>query len=158
MLLNHILSVLRTTYIPLATAMSVERNDNSPSRSSISSSDESLDLEKQSFINPQTQKQQESPQQTPAEYGIPLRTKLTALGVWFLLNAVLTINNKATLNLFPFPWMLTALHASFASIGSLVMLCTGQIRLTALSAKDSILLALYSILFTMNIAMSNVSL
>lgn len=110
-----------------------------------------LENEKQPMIESSASRQ-------PEEYSIPYGTKLAALGIWLLLNVALTLYNKAALNAFKFPWTLTVIHASCASLGTLAMLALGKIQLTSLSVGDNLVLMAYSILFTVNIAMSNVSL
>ena len=117
------------------------------------------------------------PSPTALEYRIPIRTKVIHLALYFLLNLSLTIYNKAILGSvstdqpriqnggrliispqFEFPWLLTALHATSASIGCLVLLSRGVFTLTRLSARENLVLVAFSFLFTINIAMSNVSL
>jgi hypothetical protein len=53
---------------------------------------------------------------------------------------------------------LTALHAASASVGCFVLLSRGVFNLTRLNAREHLVLIAFSILFTLNIAMSNVSL
>ena len=59
---------------------------------------------------------------------------------------------------FPFPWLLTALHAGCSSIGCLIMLKAGFFSATKLTSRESLALVAFSFLFTINIAISNVSL
>jgi hypothetical protein len=54
--------------------------------------------------------------------------------------------------------MLTALHAGSASLGCYVLLLRGAFSLTKLSRSENAVLVIFSFLFTVNIAVSNVSL
>ncbi|KAF2740715.1 TPT-domain-containing protein, partial [Polyplosphaeria fusca] len=78
--------------------------------------------------------------------------------MYFLMNIGLTFYNKAVLGSFAFPWILTAVHTGSASMGSGILLLTGHFQLTKLSSRDHLVLFMFSLLFTVNIAMSNVSL
>jgi hypothetical protein len=122
-----------------------------------------------------------------SEYHVPAARKFAFLGVYFLCNVSLTIYNKAVLgkvfssllprisNPFPptsdgadrhrtdkrqfaYPWLLTTLHAGSASIGCYILLVRGAFSLTRLSYQENVILVLFSFLFTINIAVSNVSL
>ncbi|KAN0102246.1 TPT domain containing protein [Hyaloscypha variabilis] len=95
---------------------------------------------------------------TDTEDGIPTGTKLAYLSVYFLLNVTLTIYNKAVLGKFAYPWLLTALHTGSASIGCYLLMLRGTFKLTQLSSRDNLILITFSFLFTINIAISNVSL
>jgi len=135
---------------------------------------EKTDLEAQP---PAEDEQIASPPSAGLEYSIPTRTKLMHLAAYFTLNLVLTIYNKAVLgevrifstfnkvhNLitdlsqFAFPWLLTALHTGCVSIGCILLLARGHFHLTKLSIRDNLVLVAFSFLFTINIAISNVSL
>jgi len=85
-------------------------------------------------------------------------TKISYLAVYFLCNISLTIYNKLILGKFGYPWLLTALHAGSASLGCYILLQRGHFTLTKLSFHQNTVLVLFSILFTVNIATSNVSL
>ena len=93
-----------------------------------------------------------------AEYTIPTRTKIVNLAGWFALNLVLTIYNKALLEDFHFPWLLTTIHATCVSVGCFMLLLVGRFKLTSLGPTENVALIAFSFLFTMNIAISNVSL
>ncbi|KIJ93646.1 hypothetical protein K443DRAFT_684387 [Laccaria amethystina LaAM-08-1] len=104
------------------------------------------------------------------------------LGVYFMLNLTLTLYNKSVLIHFPFPYTLTALHAFCGSIGTTVLLhwnwlsrlgaplaalYTGRRRLSSsspstlpapLNRREKCVLFLFSILYTVNIIVSNASL
>ncbi|KAK3934492.1 TPT-domain-containing protein [Diplogelasinospora grovesii] len=93
-----------------------------------------------------------------SEYRISGRTKLLYLAGYFLCNISLTIYNKLVLGKFAYPWLLTAVHTGSASIGCYVLLMQGHFSLTKLSFQQNAVLVMFSILFTVNIATSNVSL
>lgn len=105
--------------------------------------------------NPQTTSADTS---TPVEYTVSTGRKLAFLGVYFVLNLSLTLSNKALLNHASYPWMLTFAHTTATSIGCAILLALGQMKLTKLSLQDNLKLVAFSILFTLNIAVSNVSL
>lgn len=58
----------------------------------------------------------------------------------------------------PYPWLLTALHTGCASVGCYVLLLTGYFELKPLGRREAYTLCAFSLLFTVNIAVSNVSL
>lgn len=93
-----------------------------------------------------------------AEYEVPTRTKAVYLAGWFALNLLLTIYNKALLDGFHFPWLLTTIHATCVSVGCCCLLAVGHFKLTKLGSTENVALLAFSVLFTMNIAVSNVSL
>lgn len=80
------------------------------------------------------------------------------LAIYFLFNIVLTIFNKVVLGKFPFPYSLTAVHAFSGTIGCFVLHRLGFFTLSRLSTAENLVLVLFSFLFTINIAISNVSL
>lgn len=84
------------------------------------------------------------------------------LVVYFLSNLALTLYNKSVLIQFPFPYTLTALHALCSTAGSTVVINAtsphGSSRFLSLSRKEIITLVCFSMLFTINIAVSNISL
>jgi hypothetical protein len=59
---------------------------------------------------------------------------------------------------FPFPWILTAVHTGSAALGSSLFLLFGHFQLTRLSTREHLAHFIFSLLFTLNIAMSNLSL
>src|SRR5271154_7200857 len=78
---------------------------------------------------------------------------------YFACNLVLTIYNKLVLaGDFPFPYTLTAIHCLFATIGSWACLRSGGFSQARLSQRESIIIFLFSAIFTVNILVSNVSL
>ena len=104
------------------------------------------------------------------------------LGVYFMLNLTLTLYNKSVLIHFPFPYTLTALHAFCGTIGTTVLLHWNRLSqlgallpvlrkggrpLTSpaistlpapLNRREKCVLFLFSILYTVNIVVSNASL
>ncbi|KAG8531342.1 uncharacterized protein KY384_002971 [Bacidia gigantensis] len=112
------------------------------------------DLEAQQHI---TLKEAESGKQG-AEYSVPARTKYTYLGLYFGLNLSLTLFNKAVLGKFAFPWLLTTIHTGTAALGCSFLLSRGHFQLTTLTTRENVTLLAFSVLYTINIAISNVSL
>lgn len=101
---------------------------------------------------------QEQPSATPLEYTVSTSKKLTYLGLYFLLNLSVTLSNKALLRNASLPWLLTFSHTFATSIGCSMLLATGQMKLSKLTLRDNLILVAFSTLFTVNIAISNVSL
>ena len=56
------------------------------------------------------------------------------------------------------PWLLTTSHTTATSIGTFILMGTGHLTLTPLNFRAHIILLGFSLLFTLNIAISNVSL
>ena len=83
--------------------------------------------------------------------------------LYFLANLVLTIHNKWVLSRlsFDFPWILTAIHTSISGLGSYIAVhylkVTRAGHLTG-GLRDQLTLLSFSLLYTINIAISNVSL
>ncbi|KAM3448728.1 hypothetical protein MY3296_007536 [Beauveria thailandica] len=92
------------------------------------------------------------------EYSIPSAVKFTWLGTYFLLSLLLTIYNKLVLGVFKFPWLLTFLHTSISALGTYGMMHRGYFKLSRLGRRENLALAAFSALFTVNIALSNLSL
>ncbi|KAF4589425.1 Drp1p [Ophiocordyceps camponoti-floridani] len=92
------------------------------------------------------------------EYSIPSTVKFTWLGTYFFFSLLLTLYNKLVLGMFSFPWLLTCLHASFASLGTYAMMHLGYFKLSRLGRREYLALLAFSALFTANIALSNLSL
>ncbi|KAJ4348546.1 uncharacterized protein N0V89_009923 [Didymosphaeria variabile] len=87
------------------------------------------------------------------------RTRILAyLGVYFLINLSLTFYNKLVLGSFAFPWILTAIHTGTSALGCSILLLLGHFQLSRLTLREHFVLVTFSLLFTLNIAMSNVSL
>ncbi|KAF7545351.1 hypothetical protein G7046_g9584 [Stylonectria norvegica] len=92
------------------------------------------------------------------EYSIPSTIKFAWLGTYFFFSLLLTLYNKLVLGTFHFPWLLTFLHASFASGGTYAMMHMGYFKLSRLGRRENLALVAFSALFTANIAVSNLSL
>ncbi|KAL8732635.1 MAG: hypothetical protein Q9166_002610 [cf. Caloplaca sp. 2 TL-2023] len=84
--------------------------------------------------------------------------KIQVLLIYFAFNLGLTLYNKAVMIKFPFPFMLTALHAASGMVGTQILLSRGIFTLKNLTGRDTAMLSAFSILYTANIAVSNVSL
>lgn len=81
--------------------------------------------------------------------------------LYFFANLALTIHNKWVLDKlnFNFPWSLTALHILLTGLGSyLIVLYLGITPPSPLQKDEHVILAAFSLLYTINIAISNVSL
>lgn len=127
---------------------------------------------------------QSTPNVAP-EYQIPTSTKYLYLALYFGLNLTLTLYNKAVLgkvrslwlfkavhgapttlptctdvrvSQFAFPWLLTTLHTTSASLGCYILLLRGHFKMSKLTTRENLVLISFSFLFTVNIAISNVSL
>jgi hypothetical protein len=85
-------------------------------------------------------------------------TQFFWLVLYFVFNLGLTLYNKVVLVRFPFPYTLTALHALSGTIGGYLMLESGAFVPARLSLVESMILAAFSVLYAVNIAVSNVSL
>lgn len=85
-------------------------------------------------------------------------SQTTWLVLYFLSNLSLTLYNKGVLVRFPFPYTLTALHALCGSIGGYILLERGAFEPRSLSIRENVILGLFSVLYTVNIAVSNLSL
>jgi hypothetical protein len=59
---------------------------------------------------------------------------------------------------FAFPYLLTAMHTGMTAIGCYGLMLNGYIKPTRLGQKENVVLLAFSSLFTINIAISNVSL
>lgn len=80
---------------------------------------------------------------------------------YFLVNLSLTLYNKLALQAFSYPWTLTALHTGSSWIGCQLAERTGLSPRTARAGygyRESLLLLIFSTLYTVNIAVSNISL
>lgn len=90
---------------------------------------------------------------------IPLGATLW-LSIWLLLNLSVTLYNKAVMNLlhFSFPWLLTSIHMAFALAGSQIGASFGVFKPSRLSSKETWRMFGFSVLYTLNLAVSNISL
>ena len=80
------------------------------------------------------------------------------LALYFCFNLGLTLYNKAVLIHFPYAYALTALHALCGSIGGFTLLRLGVYVPAKLTKADNAALFAFSLLYTINIAVSNLSL
>jgi hypothetical protein len=89
----------------------------------------------------------------------PQYSSFTWLTAYFVCNLALTIYNKLVLaGDFPFPYTLTAIHCFFGTVGSLVCLKSGVFSQIRLTQRETAIVVLFSVLYTINIIVSNVSL
>ncbi|KAI5120319.1 hypothetical protein M0805_000379 [Coniferiporia weirii] len=94
----------------------------------------------------------------PSSVTIASGSQLSWLALYFLSNLSLTLYNKFVLVRFPFPYTLTALHALCGSIGGYILMERGVFEPRQLSLGENVVLAAFSVLYTVNIAVSNLSL
>ena len=87
-----------------------------------------------------------------------LNTQEFWLALYFFFNLSLTLYNKVVLVHFPYPYTVTALHALCGTIGGWSLLAQGFFVQKRLSTSDNVALVMFSVLYAMNIAISNVSL
>lgn len=87
-----------------------------------------------------------------------LSTQEFWLALYFFFNLSLTLYNKVVLVHFPYPYTVTALHALCGAIGGWSLLAQGLFVQKKLSTSDNMALVMFSVLYAMNIAISNVSL
>ncbi|GAO51241.1 hypothetical protein G7K_5349-t1 [Saitoella complicata NRRL Y-17804] len=81
------------------------------------------------------------------------------LTIYFFFNLALTLYNKRALISFPFPWLLTAIHALFGAVGAGALYTAGRFEpVKGLGKKEWASVIGFSGLYTVNIAISNVSL
>ncbi|KAI0718595.1 TPT-domain-containing protein [Cerioporus squamosus] len=78
--------------------------------------------------------------------------------LYFAFNLGLTLYNKGVLVRFPYPYTLTAVHALFGSVGGYLLRRRNAYTPAQLGLKSYAVLAAYSVLFAVNIAVSNLSL
>lgn len=78
--------------------------------------------------------------------------------LYFVFNLLLTLSNKSVLIDFPFPYTLTAFHALFCSIGGCFLRSRGYFTSKPLKFRQELVLVAFSVLYAVNIAVSNVSL
>ncbi|CAH7690851.1 triose-phosphate transporter family-domain-containing protein [Phakopsora pachyrhizi] len=89
---------------------------------------------------------------------VQLDSSVAWLIYYFAFNLGLTIYNKTVLISFPFPWTLTAIHTLAGTIGTQLALRLGYFQPARLNRRHSVILISFSILYTVNIAISNLSL
>ncbi|KAJ7075136.1 triose-phosphate transporter family-domain-containing protein [Mycena belliarum] len=78
--------------------------------------------------------------------------------MYFCCNLGLTIYNKSVLLRFPFPYTLSALHALLGTIGGSVLAKRGHFVAPQLYLRETTILLAFSVLYAVNITVSNVSL
>lgn len=80
------------------------------------------------------------------------------LALYFAFNLSLTLYNKAILLDFRYPWSLTAIHTLCGSIGCYILYFCGFFTPAKLGDQENMVMLMFSVLYTINIAISNVSL
>ncbi|EKM56695.1 uncharacterized protein PHACADRAFT_253966 [Phanerochaete carnosa HHB-10118-sp] len=80
------------------------------------------------------------------------------LCLYFAFNLILTLSNKSVLTSFPFPYTLTAIHALCSTAGGLFLRSHSFYIPKQLDLRSELCLAAFSFLYSINIAVSNVSL
>jgi hypothetical protein len=102
-----------------------------------------------------------SPSLAPA-VAQPLASVLDSAQAWilyyFFFNLGLTLYNKLVLVKFPFPWTLTGIHTLCGAAGAQFALNRGLFQQARLTRRESATLVAFSVLYTVNIAVSNLSL
>ncbi|KAL1939379.1 hypothetical protein VTO73DRAFT_9935 [Trametes versicolor] len=86
------------------------------------------------------------------------RSQAFWLVLYFAFNLGLTLYNKGVLVRFPYPYTLTAVHAFCGSLGGYVLRKKKLYTPACLDAKSYAVLAAFSVLYAVNIAVSNISL
>ncbi|MCJ1380805.1 UAA transporter [Xylographa soralifera] len=84
-------------------------------------------------------------------------TKSQALALYFVFNLGLTLFNKAAMNKFPYPYLMTAYHGLASFIGTSVLKSRGYFTFSQIGGSCVTLYG-FSFLYTINIAISNASL
>ncbi|GAA6027386.1 hypothetical protein JCM8097_007817 [Rhodosporidiobolus ruineniae] len=87
-----------------------------------------------------------------------LDTPTAWLVLYFAFNLGLTLFNKLVLQGFPFPWTLTAIQMLSGTIGTQIALQQGYFTQARLTTKENGIMFMFSGLYTINIAVSNLSL
>lgn len=89
-----------------------------------------------------------------------LESSMVWLAMYFFLNLGLTLYNKVIMAMFqfPFPWALTAIHTLCGTIGSYLFWKLGLFKPAKLGDRENMVMLMFSVLYTINIAISNVSL
>ncbi|GAA5997930.1 uncharacterized protein JCM10292_006916 [Rhodotorula paludigena] len=87
-----------------------------------------------------------------------LDTPQAWLVLYFGFNLGLTLFNKLVLQGFPFPWTLTAIQMLGGTIGTQLALARGLFTQARLTTKENGIMLVFSGLYTINIAVSNLSL
>ncbi|SCV74029.1 BQ2448_6461 [Microbotryum intermedium] len=75
-----------------------------------------------------------------------------------IISTGLTLFNKLVLQGFPFPWTLTAIQMLSGTIGTQIALFQGYFTQARLTTREGLIMIAFSVLYTVNIAVSNISL
>ncbi|GAA5970405.1 hypothetical protein JCM3765_005686 [Sporobolomyces pararoseus] len=94
----------------------------------------------------------------PSALAQRLDTPAAWLMLYFAFNLGLTLFNKLVLQGFPFPWTLTAIQMLSGTIGTQIALSMGFFTQARLTTKENGVMLAFSGLYTINIAVSNLSL
>lgn len=78
--------------------------------------------------------------------------------LYFSFNLGLTLFNKLVMQGFPFPWTLTGIQMLSGTIGTQIALSQGFFTQARLNTREILTMLAFSILYTVNIAVSNLSL
>ncbi|KAK9693233.1 hypothetical protein K7432_014012 [Basidiobolus ranarum] len=80
--------------------------------------------------------------------------------IYFFFNLTLTLHSKALMQFFSFkfPWTLTGLHTLCGAVGSYMFYLLGIFKPRRLGERENTIMLAFSVLYTLNIAISNVSL
>ncbi|KAF5392905.1 hypothetical protein D9757_000849 [Collybiopsis confluens] len=107
-----------------------------------------------------------APLPSPTSYSLPssssraslLESRPFWLTLYFFFNLGLTLYNKGVLVKFPFPYTLTAIHALFGSLGGAILARFQVFVPPRLKRHETTILLTFSVLYSINIVVSNVSL
>ncbi|GAA5847328.1 hypothetical protein JCM9279_000238 [Rhodotorula babjevae] len=80
------------------------------------------------------------------------------LALYFAFNLGLTLFNKLVLQGFPFPWTLTAIQMLAGTAGTQALAQRGSFPRSRLTSRENVVMVAFSALYTVNIAVSNLSL
>ncbi|GAA5928322.1 uncharacterized protein JCM15063_003850 [Sporobolomyces koalae] len=103
-------------------------------------------------------RQQTNASLIPSSLAQRLDTPAAWLVLYFAFNLGLTLFNKLVLQGFPFPWTLTAIQMLSGTIGTQIALSRGMFTQARLTNKENMVMLAFSGLYTINIAVSNLSL
>jgi hypothetical protein len=98
------------------------------------------------------------PSPTHAPSRASLQSETLWLCLYFLFNLSLTLYNKSVLIRFPFPYTLTALHALVGTVAGSFFADNRFFGPTGLTTRETTVLFAFSLLYTTNIVVSNISL
>ncbi|KAJ2706148.1 hypothetical protein H4R19_005041, partial [Coemansia spiralis] len=95
-----------------------------------------------------------------ADTGTRVARGTVSIVLYLVVSLALTLHNKMVLqwHRFGFPWLVTAVHALAGIIGMRLLEAAGYFTPKYLDARQKRLLWMFSVLYTVNIAASNVSL